>query len=257
MIVWVVLILIHFGVAIATISSHRYPLNVTENSELQVRVTDVSTGSDSVLILSSSVLFLDRHRRLDVFRSLVPSAGPVVFENVDGRINLILGSTAADFASICVSEDSIVRVHFSVGRSIDMRVRSQIPGLVVQRRYWVDFRVNHIGGFPDIVYDSIVQRLRFLGVTTPDHDDIIMEFGNCGTEEISQLPDIEFSFVNGGRIVITPQDYMSWDPVQSICSVKVQRCVENSISGCSFNPLALRDMNIRITTDTIEFCDSV
>ncbi len=197
-------------------------------------------------------------QRLDISRELVPVVGPVAFHQLpNGRTEMILNSTDENFSVSCVP-GSIARCLFRPQHATGISVSS--PNSVTRGDYWIDYKVYTVGGVPTEVFDSILEVLVGLGAIRQDR---FMTFGeenfwNCRQAFIDHLFNIEFLFDDQTRFIITPNDYIDVDPIRNTCRLRLTHCSPLIGLRCTFNPLALEGINMRISPDaTIEICDSL
>ena len=87
----------------------------------------------------------------------------------------------------------------------------------------------------------------------------VATFQNCSSETILPLlTDLQIVTMGGGSLRIAPEDYVEFNP-DGTCILKLVDAHDNDSSPMRirFNPLAIPNINIRRTRNSIEFCDSI
>ena len=201
-------------------------------------------------------------QRVDVLGELVPQIGPIAIRQSDERFELILNSTQEYFESVC-SPGSILATRLAQWNTMTLSMSVGDSNLYSQESFRVDYSVSYLGDVPGRVYDAIIESIRASGAVSVQRGYVIdsinyMEFSDCSLDHIASFPDIEYSFEAGGRLLLTPDDYLVFNAVSRTCQLRFTRCVPLFGSHCRFHPLAIRGVGVRISPDrTIEFCDSI
>ena len=204
---------------------------------------------------------------IDVYHELIPAVnGPVSFRQLRHEFEraMILNSTDSNFASSCLP-NSIISVpnllsdnRFELAVSLSADPNS--PRTTAS--YNINYSREYIARIPEAIFNTIADALTTAGAVPefgPEFPEFVSDlWEQCEPEMITTLPTVEFTFTNGERILITPQDYVFVTPVVGECILKVAQCGYPLYPPCQLHPLAIPNLNFRLLQDgTVQFCDAV
>lgn len=112
---------------------------------------------------------------------------------------------------------------------------------------------NELMKAPGIIIDGIhdqLARLGAVGVFRIGH----LLFRNCTSELVLQLADLVVTWPTIGSLLITAKEYIRHNPFTNMCTVRIGRLPDSS-DIIEVSPLRFKELNIRITTRSITFCD--
>ena len=267
----------------------RVPLTVVESGSLRFTAPCVDTGAVCYMVLysedfhrrrtlrifgddeenpdtfleinleHSDFVYRERpHEYIDVYHELVPAVGPVSLRQHNDQFEMILNSTDEFFNSSCLPE-SILDVHGIIEQPFHISVSDVDNGISANPLYNIGYFSGDIGSVPEQIFARIVDNLISHGALRLDYA-FYPEFANCIPELVwARLPHIEYLFANGGRIVVSPDEYMEFrEGGARICRLKMTPCYEHSSDICHFYPLGISNIHIRfLPQDTVQFCDSL
>ena len=267
-----VLFLIVFG--FSTSSNVRVPLHNVPEGLLGTRATNIHSGVVFEIIfghhgdhggytfrvngeegetvdvpIESSGFRLSAAEILNVFRDLVPRVGPVAYQRINNGFELVVNSTDDHFRSSCLPDSTL---SLQLTRDQSLEIGAAVPSASSQDEFFILFRTDFLGRFPISIFESIITAIANTGAIREYRRGHPERFYNCTADLIVQLPE------DGSHLTATPEDYLDFDPVNRSCQLKVEYCSRATGLACTFSPLALGGMNMRITPNYIvQFCDSV
>ena len=212
-----------------------YPLQFSEHGFLYIRRFGVSFE------------FIDAYLtalRLNPF-SIVRAQQP-------NALSLILDSTEELFHSQFCSPGTNFQVAFR-GNVLQGGLNSTGPSPIAINNAVIDvgFRNGYVLEVPNYFFEGIVQIFDSNGAIEDPND--LDRYSPCVDDQgYSQLPTIDIMFENSGTIRISPEDYAKRHPDGS-CDLLL---FPTTSSAYRFNPFAMDGINIRVTTQGIDFCES-
>ena len=196
----------------------------------------------------------DHHEIIDVAHELVPAVGPVSIRNHDDQFEMILNSTDDFFENSCISGSNRA-VSGVLDHASTIFVLFDDTHLMV--RVSIGFSSGDIGSLPSPIYSQFHDLLVSRGAVLRSARRL-GEFENCDHALIQTLPNIEYRFNQAGSIFVTSEDYISIQPEQRTCRLRITPCHAAVQAFCSFNPLALSNIHIRLSQhdERLHICDS-
>ena len=192
--------------------------------------------------------------------ALTASVGSVAVLQAQNRsAELVLGSTSRFFNSTCF-ENSIMR--FPYGLDPDLHLHFNTGGdfnVVASVNLWF-MQAVVLPRVPLSVINTIHRSLVDLGKTPDPSSELPMTiFNNCTSSIIPDLPVFTVTLQRGstelGSIALYPESYINFD-TDGNCRIIVRETGARSLN-LPFNPLALPNTNLRISSDGFyELCDS-
>ena len=124
------------------------------------------------------------------------------------------------------------------------RLKTSVSGLLVQT----------IAAVPTVVIERIQSVLLHSGaLETPTLGIGRREYRNCTTAMIQSLPDFTIEWPSLGQLVFPGPDYMHHNSTDNTCFMKLRPLYRHDAAVIS--PLLFHQINIRISEDSIQFCD--
>jgi hypothetical protein len=203
--------------------------------------------------------------------SLLTNEGPIsvirnVSSNSDGQ--LILRDVDATNFNFSCHEESILRIPFAL-------IDNEIGYGFVNLTYSVVFPHSPSHGSPARIVDrpdrpTVFSAILPVFVDLPESlcyeiDRIILDNtsqdggNNCDRESlIERLPQIVIYFPppNRDALVLYPEDYVIYDETEGTCHFLINH-VDEDAATLRFNPLIIPGVNLHVTSDHIQICDSV
>ena len=232
----------------------RVLLDNSNGSDLKVNYACPVSGQMRQLTLSHE----DSANGVNMYTVLLPLLGPIAIQNTDIGFEMVLNSTDENFISSC-SPDSILESNLSNQYRAEISISSFDHDIYSYRfrrgSFQIEFNTASVGSIPERLFEFIIERFRTLGANIDDREVRFPSFHNCDTALITRLPILEYIFGEGGRISIDPMEYVSVNDEYGVCQLELTSC---GTDDCLFNPLSLRNINIRLTPQhTLQLCDSV
>ena len=244
----------------------RIPAVFNHRGFLSINVTDTATRDLSLVELDSihqvtlvngSLRLVPMTTRQSLIDSLVLNFGSVgILRNDDNSVELVLNSTEDEFSTYCVPNSTITvpLMRGAFGGELTGIADSLLPLLAVD--FVLSHRQDFIVGVPRWYYSELITRF------SPVYDSSSYGVATvlyCDRDQLLPLlGDLVIYTTNSHSIRITPEDYIEFLPNGS-CRLKiVDTCNDAFIPLRShFNPLAIPNINIVRTTNSIAFCDSL
>ena len=194
--------------------------------------------------------------------ALTASVGSVaVIQARNGSAELLLGSTSRFFNSTCV-ENSIIRFPYGIDPDLRLHFNTGVDINVDANVNFWNIQAMVLPRVPRSVFNSIQRSLLDQGKTPdPSSEEPMTVFNNCTASIVPDLPvfTVTLTLRRGstefGSIALYPESYINFD-TDGNCRIMVRGTDARSLY-LAFNPLALPDTNLRISSDGFyELCDS-
>ena len=247
--------------------SMRIPAVFNHRGFLSINVTDTAETRDSrlveldsvneVTLMNGSLGLIPTTTRQSLMNSLVSNFGSVaILRNDDVSIELFLNFTDEDFTTFCVP-NSTVSVPLFRGAflgEVTGTTASLLPLSAVE--FFLSHRQDYIFEMPRLYYIELIRMFQPIHDFSPYR---VATVHNCDRENLLyMLEDLVIVTITGHSIRLSPDDYIDFLPNGS-CRLKiVDTCNDAFIPIRShFNPLAIPNINILRTPNSIAFCDSL
>lgn len=253
------------------VDSFPVPRPTETNGSISVSLGEFSWISH---LVTGPVLEMMTSLSISPFGNLVKQVGSISLirsprDNTKGK--LVLKSGIAEFNSTCVA-NSLIRLNYAIhSRGATARIKD-----TVARVYGLRY-----GGFFNPIYGGKITIVGVpshakLGSIPPPlwkmiHESILsfgakqlqfLSYDKCPSTILDFLPEIEINGDPLGRLVLYPRQYMEF-PTEGRCNLLLEDRRETPAengpvwSSVIINPLMLKTMNIRISSDDVwELCEA-